>query len=115
MNVIDKIAHYQQVWRMSLPHLAVPLPKDIRYWVEIDPQIVEATILQASARFAASRIDDQFDVTLAYRWVTGTAHNRIKRAKEAEIQKLREVKPVLVPAQVTEQGEEKSWDNRGNR
>jgi hypothetical protein len=95
MNVIEKIAYYQQVWKVSLPHLPTPLPKDIRYWAEIDPQIVEATILQASNRFAANRIGEQFDVTQVYRWVTGTARNRIRRAQE--VATLQNPAPVSVP------------------
>lgn len=45
MNVVEKIIYYQQVWQMSLPHLPIPQPQDIRYWADIDPQVMEGAIL----------------------------------------------------------------------
>jgi hypothetical protein len=96
MNVIEKMAYYQQVWKVALPHLPVPLPKDIRHWTDIDPTAVEAAILQASNRFAEHRTTGQFDVSLAYRWVTATARARAFKIKEAA----QKAQAVTAPADV---------------
>jgi hypothetical protein len=107
MNLIEKISYYQQVWKIAIPQLIAPETRDIRFWADSDPSVVEEAILLASNRFAASKLKDPFDVTQAYRWVTGTAKGIARRAKEAE--KLKEARSVTVPAVADQE------DNRGNK
>jgi hypothetical protein len=97
MNVIDKITYYQKVWKVALPHLPTPEPQDIRFWTDLDVNSVESAILQASNRFAESRIKRPFDASEAYRYITATAKGMARRAKEEKIRRIKEADRLQVP------------------
>jgi hypothetical protein len=85
MSIVEKIKHIQELWTVALPHLRAPEPRDIRFWMDIDPATVEAAIMQASSRFAPDRIAATFDATQVYRWVTSTAKGMIRRTRESSL------------------------------
>ena len=83
-TIHERIDHYQQIWALVLPHLAQPQPQDAVRWCAHPLDAVEAAIIRAGQRFAPARVGDPtaFDVTQAYRYVSGTAR-AIARSAES--------------------------------
>lgn len=89
MDVINKTRYLQRVWQMALPHLPVPTPKDIRWWLDYELDTLESSILQSSHKFAPSKLSPSFDVNKAYRYVTATAKGIATAAKSQALEKIR--------------------------
>jgi hypothetical protein len=83
MNLIERVAHIQQVWRMIIPHLAEPAPADVGRWLEYSDRTIEAAILRTAGKFASSKIDAQtFDATRSWRYVSATAKQMAREVEE---------------------------------
>ena len=67
MTLLDKISHFQQVWRVVLPHIAEPSPEDAARWVCYPLEAVENAILRTGKRFNSSRLSPGFNPHDAYR------------------------------------------------
>jgi hypothetical protein len=77
MTVLEKIEHFQKVWQIVLPHLAVPCPEDAARWCVYDLENVEMAILRTSKRFAIDKIPAGFDPQGAYRYTTAVARDTL--------------------------------------
>jgi len=75
MTTIEKIAHYQTLWGVALPHLEQPTSQDAVRWCAYPLESVEAAILRAAKRFAAHKVSQSFDAQEAYRYTTATARH----------------------------------------
>jgi hypothetical protein len=79
MTILEKIAHFRQVWRLALPHLPVPEPADAVRWCTYDLQTVEAAILRTAQKFAEQKLPQGFSPQSAYKYVTATARSIAQR------------------------------------
>jgi hypothetical protein len=79
MNTLEKVAHFQSVWQIALPHVPVPTPQDAVRWAAYDTPVIEAAILRTAKRFAQSKLTATFTPAEAYRYTSGTARHIVMR------------------------------------
>jgi len=80
MTLLEKITHYQRVWRIALPHLTEPAPEDVARWCTYPLGTVENAILRTGNRFAKSKLASGFNPEEAYRYTTAVARSMAERA-----------------------------------
>jgi len=73
MTILERIAHFQKVWRVLLPHLPEPTTADVALWLNYGDKVVEQAIFRTGKKFAPTKVDASFDPRQAYRYATGTA------------------------------------------
>ncbi|HKV92334.1 MAG TPA: hypothetical protein VJW20_07280 [Candidatus Angelobacter sp.] len=80
MTLLQRIDDLLATWRIVLPHLPPPAPEDAVRWLHYSDTAVEQAILRTGKKFAAHKIDAQFDPSRAHQYATATA--RIMATKE---------------------------------
>lgn len=72
MTLLKRIESFLAVWRVMLPHIPAPTPKDTTHWLNYSDEIVEAAIFR-TGKFSAPKLSAGFDPSQAYRYATATA------------------------------------------
>lgn len=75
MNLLERVAYFQRVWKTTLPHLRTPSTEDAARWCVYPTDAVENALLRTAKRFSPARIAESFDVRQAYRYATATARS----------------------------------------
>lgn len=79
MTILEKVAHFREIWRIALPHIPAPAPEDVVHWCHYEPVTVEAAILRTAQKFAEKKLPQGFTPSSAYRYVTSTARSITQR------------------------------------
>jgi hypothetical protein len=74
VSAIETITQYQALWRVVMPHIAVPPAEDVALWCGYPVQAVEGAILRTARRFSRYTTDStKFSPVDSYRYTSSVA------------------------------------------